>query len=1268
MIPKIYANLRLRNDWLVVVITLVSTAANGLIPAVTSILVGRVFNLLQSLSTDSTLTKSDFVHELTLRSMSIAAVGGCVIPISWVSISCWMILGERQGFRIRQRLLDHYFEKELSWYDSNETLHGDFIQLNRCVEEVRASSAEASAITSQNIITIIALIGTSLYYSWSLTLIIMCSSPILAVLATLFSRKVEKFSSLENKESSNASLVLSWSLEAFQMIRLFNTKSVETSKFTKHVIKCNEYFIKSCVYTSLNASSLRFLTLCMFVQGFWFGNTQIKKGKLNAGDVITCFSSCLLLGSSLSSTLQQIVTMQKGKVAMEKIIKLTSEDIESLTISEKRSSIVSTTSSIGFAPLFCEGDICFEDVSFAYPTRPDDLVLRNITFKIPENRTTFIVGKSGSGKSTISNILLKFYKDYSGTVKVGSFDIATLDSNWLFENTTLVEQKCTLFNGSLKENLLIGTCECSEHNIKQACQFALLNNVLLNLPEGLNTVLGTGGISLSGGQQQKVALARAFIRDTQILILDEALSALDIISRDLLVEAIRQWRNNKTTIILTHEYRQIRDNDFVHLIEGGQIIESGLKADLLKHSKSRFFNLNKLQETSVKNSFVDDSSVFNTEQYEIKKRSRRPRLFLNSGTLSTYLKPQLQQRKKATSIHRKERIKPEHVEKFLRETYDDLEDQRRPPIMSLLNIMKQMNKTLEKRVYVYLGLVSSVLAGVANPLFSYTFSKLLTGIAPQDSKSGSSYYSMKWSLIVISIAAIDGIFTFLKEFLLGYCSETWIMSLRIKAITNISSKSIYWFSHQNNTSSEINSLIMNDLRDLRGLASEFLGAVTTLVCVASIGLIWALVSGWKLSLVCISLFPVFIIFSGIYGSLLQVYETEYKTSIAELETLLHEIMTSMKTIRCLQLEQHFLSSYTHTKNRVQQICTKRSIATGLGIAVTNALSLVIEAILFYYGIKLVINGEYTLSKMFETLTLLLFTIMTSVSIINQIPEISRGQRAATYIFKILNDKEYTDTPDVPNNRLPKDFKTIDDVPIIHVSNLSFSYPNTPKNKTFSALSLDILPKEIIGIVGESGSGKSTLSLLLTKLYAIPKNKIEIKGNDINDWNTGNLRQLISVVEQKPKFFDGSIQDNLMYGIKTRRTDKEILSVLKLVDMELFVEGLPDLLDTRIHTGLLSGGQAQRLSIARALLQHPEILILDECTSALDSANSLNIAQLIRNNLTNMTVILITHSEQMMNICDRLIVLKNGKIKEQGTFSDLYGKKGELFRIVANDEL
>ena len=193
-------------------------------------------------------------------------------------------------------------------------------------------------------------------------------------------------------------------------------------------------------------------------------------------------------------------------------------------------------------------------------------------------------------------------------------------------------------------------------------------------------------------------------------------------------------------------------------------------------------------------------------------------------------------------------------------------------------------------------------------------------------------------------------------------------------------------------------------------------------------------------------------------------------------------------------------------------------------------------------------------------------------------------------------------------------------------------------------------------------------MLLTKLYAIPKNKIEIKGNDINDWNTGNLRQLISVVEQKPKFFDGSIQDNLMYGIKTRRTDKEILSVLKLVDMELFVEGLPDLLDTRIHTGLLSGGQAQRLSIARALLQHPEILILDECTSALDSANSLNIAQLIRNNLTNMTVILITHSEQMMNICDRLIVLKNGKIKEQGTFSDLYGKKGELFRIVANDEL
>ncbi|CAH02558.1 ATP-binding cassette a-factor transporter STE6 [Kluyveromyces lactis] len=1264
----IYQNFRFKNDCFVLIVTAVSTVANGLVPVVISILTGRVFNLLQSLGTDTYKTKSEFVHELTVRSFSIAAVAACVIPISWVSLSTWMTLGERQGFRIRNSLIMFYFEKDLKWYDSNENLEGDFIQINRCIEEVRASSAEASAIFFQNVISIIALIATSMYYSWSLTLIILCSLPLLATLAVFLSMKVEKFSKLENLESSKASSVLAWSLDAFQMIRLFNTSYWEQKKFETLVSKCNKHFVKSCLYSALNASSLRFLTLCMFVQGFWFGNTQIKRGKMKAGDVITCFSSCLLLGSSLSSTLQQIVTIQKGKAAIQRINQFLVPNSKSAVGEwEKRSSLISTSSSIGLAPIFCDGDIEFRDVSFAYPTRPDDYVLKNVSIKIKSGATCFIVGKSGSGKSTLASLLLKMYGEYTGEIKFGEYEIDSLDDSWLVENITLVEQRCTLFNGTLKDNLTIVNKYASCTEVKQACQFALLNTVLLNLPNGIDTLLGRHGVTLSGGQQQRVALARAYLRNTPVLILDESLSALDIMSRELIVEAIRHWRKGKTTIILTHEYTQIKDDEYVYLMSEGTVVESGFKYDLLENPDSYFAQLNSLQETryevpvspDVELPYSPDSATYNHQPI-----SRFSRFFFDASALEPHLPNTSKSTDQLDNKRVVSRVQPLDIEKALQERECDLEEQGIPKILTLSAIMKKMNNSIPKRRYLVLGLLFSVIAGMSNPLFSYTFSKLLTGIAPQDTGTSSSYYLMKWSLIVISISAVDGISTFLKDFILGYCSEVWIERLRVDAMAKISSKSLDWFKLPTNNSSELNSLMMNDLRDLRGLASEFLSAITTLVFVASIGLIWALVSGWKLSLVCISLFPAFILFSGIYGSLLQVYETAYKTEIAELETRVHELVISMKTIKLLQLQQHFEGSFKTQLAKVRIVCKKRSVAVGFGIAVTNALAMVVQAILFFFGIKLVIQGEYSVAQMFETFTLLLFSIMTCVSLINQVPEISRGQRAATYIFKVLEDSGSVDTskPDPSQNQ--SFFSTAGNRETIKISNLSFAFSSAPMNKIFNSLSCEICLNETVGIVGESGSGKSTLSLLLTRLYPVPSGKVYIGGIDINKWDEYALRRTISIVEQKPKFFDGTVRENLVYGLKRNVSNSELRSVLKSVDLLSFVQTLPNDLNTRVHDGLMSGGQAQRLSIARTLLRQPKIIILDECTSALDAANSFAIAELIRTVLKNVTVIVITHSEQLMQICDRVLVLKKGKVKEEGSYAELFESRGELYRIVS----
>lgn len=172
----IFQNLSVCKDYKLLLMMLISTVATGLVPAVTSILTGRVFDLLSVFVLSG--SHHDLYRQLLQRSMAVMALGVASAPVMWLSLTSWMHIGERQGFRIRSMLLEAYLKKKpIEWYDANETLLGDFTQINRCVEELRSSSAEASAITFQNLVAICALIGTSFFYSWSLTLIILCSSP-----------------------------------------------------------------------------------------------------------------------------------------------------------------------------------------------------------------------------------------------------------------------------------------------------------------------------------------------------------------------------------------------------------------------------------------------------------------------------------------------------------------------------------------------------------------------------------------------------------------------------------------------------------------------------------------------------------------------------------------------------------------------------------------------------------------------------------------------------------------------------------------------------------------------------------------------------------------------------------------------------------------------------------------------------------------------------------------------------------------------------------
>ena len=217
-------------------------------------------------------------------------------------------------------------------------------------------------------------------------------------------------------------------------------------------------------------------------------------------------------------------------------------------------------------------------VSFAYPSRPDHTVLNESTFFFPAGDTTFLIGKSGSGKSTIGNLLMRFYEPSRGKILIDGDALVDIETNWLRNNITLVQQSSILFNETLRTNIAFGHRDhlrVSKDHVDVCAHFAALKDTISRLPNGMETKVGAGGSALSGGQKQRIALARARLRDTPILILDESTSALDHANKLSVTANIRQWRKGKTTIVITHDMSQIEDKDFVYVLESGAIVAEG---------------------------------------------------------------------------------------------------------------------------------------------------------------------------------------------------------------------------------------------------------------------------------------------------------------------------------------------------------------------------------------------------------------------------------------------------------------------------------------------------------------------------------------------------------------------------------------------------------------------------------------------------------------------------------------------------------------------
>ncbi|TFK31220.1 P-loop containing nucleoside triphosphate hydrolase protein [Crucibulum laeve] len=359
----------------------------------------------------------------------------------------------------------------------------------------------------------------------------------------------------------------------------------------------------------------------------------------------------------------------------------------------------------------------------------------------------------------------------------------------------------------------------------------------------------------------------------------------------------------------------------------------------------------------------------------------------------------------------------------------------------------------------------------------------------------------------------------------------------------------------------------------------------------------------------------------------------------------------------MAFEKIFQMQFDTAANKALTTGVRGAFVEGCTYGVASGLIYVAEALLFYVGAVLIARGTYTYLQMVEVLNLVVFSVTIGSQLMAFTEKIAKSVQATSDLNKLMQLDTNTDEsrgvlrPTLEGN--------------ITFNHVRFTYPERPEAPVLKDVNLKIEDGECVAIVGSSGSGKSTIAGLLQRLYEPDSGSIAIGLNELRSTEVHHLRDHVSVVSQHPNLFDATIAENIRYGNKAVSAI-DIRRAAKAANVHEFIMSLPHGYDTMVgeNASLISGGQAQRLQIARALARPSKILILDECTSALDPENQAAVLEAIYNAKFGRTTVMVTHKLQVMRMCDRILVVHDGQVAEQGTYEELMRLKG-VFADLAN---
>lgn len=876
----------------------------------------------------------------------------------------------------------------------------------------------------------------------------------------------------------------------------------------------------------------------------------------------------------------------------------------------------------------------FENVEFSY--EENRKILKGISISLPKGSFISLVGESGCGKSTIAGLLTGTLKGYQGKIAIDGVELSEIKEEEILKNITLIHHNSYLFKGTVEENLRMAKPDATEEELEAVLQKVNLLGFLKE-QQGLKTLLQEKGSNFSGGQCQRLALARGLLHDSPIYIFDEATSNIDAESEEMIMEVIHEMAKEKTVLLISHRLSNVIDSDCIYFLKDGRIAESGTHKELLS-KESVYANLYESQRK------LESFAALGKAE----KRTAACESNLESSLDSNIEKSLAEKEKKQESTRRSAVVIMGKLIGLVKPLF---------PIMMTAILLGTLGYLCAIFLTIFAG--QGILSGLKE-LFDIVAAKNGNGVWIAHLTGVKVLF-----VCMIVMAVLRGVLHYIEQYCNHFIAFKLLAIIRHKVFASL--RRLCPAKLEGRDKGNLISIITTDIELLEVFYAHTISPIAIAILTSAFMTIfigryqvWAGVLAAGAYLVVGCLIP---IWNGRRGS---KNGMEYRNAFGEMNSFVLDSLRGLdETIRYHQGSKrgNELSERSKELGKKQR---KLSHLEGVQRSLTNLVILLFSFGMLFLCLSFYQKGTISLAGVIIcTISMMgsfgpvvalsglsnnlnqtlasgerVLRILEEEPIVEEVPEGEMPEREA--LEAELSEEETPErkviTGKVSRETVGKENLRFSGASMEHVT---FSYED---EVILSDYSIDLEPGKIIGIHGASGFGKSTMLKLLMRFWDVQQGSVNINGKNIKKLPTTTLRKLEGYMTQETHLFHDSIANNIAIG-KVGASREEIMEAAKKASIHEFIMTLPDGYDTQVGElgETLSGGERQRIGIARAFLHDAPLLLLDEPTSNLDSLNEGIILKSLKESAEEKTVVLVSHRESTMQVADVIFKMNQGRL-------------------------